>query len=117
MSFIPEPESPKLVNHINGPIWVMPDGQRTAGPPLISVKFINLWGGPGEHFLFQLQNWDTTLDQAYLNIADDIRTGLYTLVSVTATQYEMVVVCHSKATNDDMVDALRKRSEKRNLAG
>jgi hypothetical protein len=74
-------------------------GERFHGPPSIDFIWHNMNASAGARTVRGAKH--TTIDRLFVTVARHVEQGLYTLISVNATEYAMVVVCSSEMSYED----------------
>lgn len=96
------------------PSWRSCDGSFRGGPPAVDVIMQNIFREEGSPAFtitrFQKQG---SIDELFISIADDVRDGLYSLVSVNASRFHLQVTCMSKLSFEELRDARKARAEAR----
>jgi len=84
-----------------GPMFV-------AGPPSIRAIWVNLSPSPS------VSGWNiigaslhTEIDKALFQVASQVQQGIYSIVSLNASEYSITIVCKSTATLSDMDQAVQ----------
>jgi hypothetical protein len=99
----------KVVNPETGLVEEAGSERRWLGPPAVDVIWHNL--NALSDFRTTRAPFVTTVDKVFVEIANHIRDGVYSIVSVSASAYSFTIICDTKKTSAEFREALKQMRE------
>ena len=94
----------KVVNPETGLVEEAGSEGSWPGPPAVDVIWYNLHGL--SNFKTVRAPFAVTVDEIFLEIANHIRDGVYSIVSVSASAYSFTIICMTEKTQAEFNKAL-----------
>jgi hypothetical protein len=94
----------KVVNPETGLVEEAGSEGSWLGPPAVDVIWHNLHGL--SNFKTVRAPFAVTVDEIFLEIANHIRDGVYSIVSISASAYSFTIICMTEKTQAEFNEAL-----------
>jgi hypothetical protein len=99
----------KVVNPETGLVEEAGSGRRWQGPPSVNIIWHNM--NACSDFKTTRAAFATTVDKVFLEVANHIRDGVYSIINVSASAYSFAIICQSEKTREEFDEAVDRMHE------